>query len=96
MQQYAIIWHNITKRENTMYNVTEDHMLAIYVLWTEFRLTTKEIVNIMNLPDTMIRAIIKSMRYEVSINDYSKEIHKMKQLLLGKGFYVLDPITKII
>ena len=79
-----------------MYNVTEDLMLAIYVLWTEFRLTTKEIVNIMNLPDTMIRAIIKSMRYEVSINDYSKEIHRMKQLLLEKGFYVLDPITKII
>ena len=79
-----------------MYNVKEDHMLAIYVLWTEFRLTIKEIVNIMNLPDTMIRAIIKSMRYEVSINDYSKEIHRMKQLLLEKGFYVLDPITKII
>ncbi len=76
-----------------MYNVTEDHMLAIYVLWTEFRLTTKEIVNIMNLPDTMIRAIVKSMRYEVSINDYSKEIHRMKQLLLEKG---LDTITKII
>ena len=93
MQQYAIIWHNITKRENTMYNVTEDQMLAIYVLWTEFRLTTKEIVNIMNLPDAMIRAIVKSMRYEVSINDYSKEIHRMKQLLLEKG---LDTITKII
>ena len=76
-----------------MYNVTEDHMLAIYVLWTEFRLTTKEMVNIMNLPDAMIRAIVKSMRYEVSINDYSKEIHRLKQLLLEKG---LDTITKII
>ena len=76
-----------------MHSVPEDHMLAIYVLWTEFRLTIKEIVNIMNLPDAMIRAIVKSMRYEVSINDYSKEIHRMKQLLLEKG---LDTITKII
>lgn len=79
-----------------MNNLTDERMLAIYVLWTEFRLTVTEIGNLMNLPNSIIRATIKSVRYEVSMNDCSKEISEMKQLLLENEFKVINPVCGII
>lgn len=71
-----------------MKDFTDDQILMTYVLWIEFRYTIAQIASLTNIPHSTVCAIIKSVGYEVTINDLSKEINETKQLLLEKGFKI--------